>query len=353
MAAAVENAPAVWFKFRAGDKLTETDREIVVVIRKLAHFMDQLERLTQTRAVGWKVLFEVIRREVDKQASPVEQGRAAARILRAERQFGYPGAKLLGITGTGDIIRGNLRALGVRVVETPLQHSQLEGCSFYVGAPGEEKPCIFANTYKQTWFRRNVVLMHELAHAIFDIDTNAASVDFTGEGERRQLEELRAQAFAQEALIPREVLAHIGATQGLRWESLSARDLATLVAYSQVEQRTVVRASVDANLVPAELAEAYCRYEIHDELQALTDRALSTREFIEKAQIDRTAIIPAEDRTTTIPSRALRLPLPYVARVIELAQGQLISIGKAAQMLMVDRDTFDRRFGRFVREATA
>ena len=87
--ASMENAPAIWFKFRAGDKLIESDREIVVVIRRLGHYIDQLEDLTKNRSLSWQLLFELIRKEVDKQASPVEQGKIAAQILRTERQFGF------------------------------------------------------------------------------------------------------------------------------------------------------------------------------------------------------------------------------------------------------------------------
>src|SRR2546423_10884938 len=33
-------APSIWFKFRTGGKLTDADREIVMVVRKVGHFMD-------------------------------------------------------------------------------------------------------------------------------------------------------------------------------------------------------------------------------------------------------------------------------------------------------------------------
>ncbi len=57
---------------RSGGKLTDADREIVVVIRKLGHFMDELERLEETRYVRWKAVFETVRKEVSRQASPKE-----------------------------------------------------------------------------------------------------------------------------------------------------------------------------------------------------------------------------------------------------------------------------------------
>lgn len=347
----VENAPAIWFKFRDGEKLSESDREIVVVIRRLGHFIDQMEDLTASKSITWRLLFELIRKEGDRQASPIEQGRRAAHILRTERQFGFPTVTTRGISGTGDVFRENLRSIGIRIIETPLQKSLLEGCCFYVGSPGSEKPCLFANTYQQTWFRRNRVLMHELAHAIFDIETSAASLDFANEERRKGLEELRADAFAQEILVPGAVLNHIAQTKGLKWDHLSSYDIAVLVAHTQVEQRLVIKAAMENGFVDPAKAEAYMDADIHQELKALTQRALSTQEFIEARGFR--SLIPAEHRTTTVPSRALRLPLPYVCRVVQLAKENVISLGKAAQMLMIEKETLQERFGDRLAEVVA
>ena len=89
--------------------------------------------------------------------------------------------------------------------------------------------------------------------------------------------------------------------------------------------------------------------DIHQDLKSLTERALDTQEFTELRGA--TAVISAEARTTTIPGRALRLPLPYVCRVIELARDSSISMGKAAQMFMIDKKTLFERFGNKLEEA--
>jgi Zn-dependent peptidase ImmA (M78 family)/transcriptional regulator with XRE-family HTH domain len=353
----MENAPAIWFKFRSGDKLTEADRELVVVIRRLGHYMDELEELVGSHGVRWNLVFEGAKKGINKQASPIEQGKVAARFFRDAQGLGFPRKAPDGWVGVGDILRENIRSTGIRVVETPLPVSDktprthtrgesfwLEGCSFYVGAPGFERPCLFANTYKQTWFRRNMVLMHELAHAIFDIETSAAALDF-GDTDQRQFEELRAEAFAQESLVPREVLNHVAETNGLRWQALSVEDVALLVAATQVEQHTVLRAASDAGFVSRDLVERYSSYEIHERLRQVTERALTREEFVEARRISQKRILSSEHRTTTIPSRALRLPLPYVMKIIELAKNCEISFGKAAEMLMIDKDTLFDRFG--------
>src|SRR5436305_766618 len=44
--------PAIWFKFR-GDELA-SDREFVLLIRKLGHHLNELEDVTGRKSVGWK-----------------------------------------------------------------------------------------------------------------------------------------------------------------------------------------------------------------------------------------------------------------------------------------------------------
>ncbi len=348
----VDDAPAIWFRFREGDRLTDADRELVVVIRKLAHYMDEVEELGGSRGVAWEPVFEGARRVVSRQASPVEQGIAAARFVREVRQFGFCVYTQDGIKGTGDTLRGNLRSIGIRIVETPLPTSNLEGCSFFVGSPGSEKPCLFANTYKQTWFRRNAVLMHELAHAIFDIETSAASLDFDGHNDR-SFEEVRADAFAQEVLAPKSLLHHIARTQGLNWNHLTSKELALLVASVQAELRMVLAAALSAEFITIEQANEYQATDIHSELMALTERALSTDQFVESRRLYVGSIIPPENRTTTVPARAIRLPLPYVTQVLELARQSDVSYRKAAQLLMIEQDIFIARFGKLLEGSVA
>src|SRR5690348_7999691 len=49
--------PAIWYKFR-GPELSAADRECVVLIRQLGHFVNELEDVTKKRSVQWKTLFE-------------------------------------------------------------------------------------------------------------------------------------------------------------------------------------------------------------------------------------------------------------------------------------------------------
>jgi Zn-dependent peptidase ImmA (M78 family) len=333
--------PAVWFKFR-GEELTDADRECVVLIRQLGHYQSEIEEVTGRKAVGWKPLFEAIRQSVDAQASPSEQGRRAARLLRESTALSQCA------TGIGDVFRGNLRRLGILVIESPIQESRVEGCCFYVGAHPMERPCVFANSYRSRWFRRNVILMHEIAHAIFDAPSSGASLDFVNADERNEISEQRAQAFAQEALLPRESLNHIAQSLGIKWDAISPEGMAHLVAETHVEQNVVARAAVAAGFILPEDETGLRELDITSWLRQISDRILTTSEYLEKYGAREKQKMMLGKRTTTIPSRSLRLPVPYIRGVIDALQEKTISKGRAAELLMIDKYDLESRFGETV-----
>lgn len=328
--------PAIWFKFR-GPELVDADRECVVLIRQLGHYLNELESVTRNRSLQWKTLFESIRNATDLQAAPREQGRSAARMFREGTSLGH------GQRGSGEILRGLLRSLGVLVFETPLKESRMEGCSFYVGAQTASRPCVFANTHHVNWFRRNMVLMHEVGHAIFESAYEAASLDFLDKQAERDPLEMRAQAFAQECLAPKSVLMHVAQSNSIKWTNLSARSLARLVADTHVEQGTVVDAAVEEGLVHSEMAEELRRIDIAKDLHEISEHALSTEEYLERFGTDSEQWVGK--RTTTLSPRSLRLPVGYVNSVVDAYRNCQISSGKAAEYLLIDRSEFTERFG--------
>jgi Zn-dependent peptidase ImmA (M78 family) len=328
--------PAIWFKFR-GPELVNADRECVVLIRQLGHYLNELEAVTRNRSVQWKTLFESIRSATDLQAAPREQGRAAARMFREGTSLGH------GQKGGGEVLRGLLRSLGVLVFEASLKESRLEGCSFYVGAQAASRPCVFANTHHVSWFRRNIVLMHEVGHAIFDSAYMGASLDFLDREDTTEPLEMRAQAFAQECLVPKSVLVHVAQTNGIKWTNLSARSLARLVADTHAEQRTVVDAGVEAGLIAPEMAEELKRVDVSKEVHEFSPHALSTEEYLEL--IGSNAEEWIGKRTTTLSPRSLRLPVGYVMSVVDAYRSSQISSGKAAEYLLIDPSEFVQRFG--------
>ena len=333
----ISDAPALWYKLR-DSRLVQSDRESIVLIRNLGFFLAQLETVTNSRNVFWKALFEQIRATVNKQASPSDQGKLAAQLFRAARNLGH------GASGIGLAMRDNVRGAGLLIIESPLPRSSIEGSSFLVGEPGSEVPCLFANTYGSTWFRRNLVLMHELGHTIFDLDSEAVSLDYKEENAYLELHERRAQAFAEEMLIPAEVLNHVQSTTGFKWGNLQPHDLAVLVSRTEVEPRTVLNGAMAAGFIDYSLCEKYASYDIWADLKQLTPRALDTKEFLRQT-IGEHAVWPANKRTTSISSVRLRLPVSYVKKVLTAAREEYISIRKAAEMLMIDKDALLDRFG--------
>lgn len=327
--------PQIWYKFR-GPQLTESDREYVILVRQVGHFLNELEEVTRQKSTQWKSLFETIRTTVDIQAPPAEQGKAAARILRVSTSLGH------GATGCGDVLRGMLRSWGILIMETPLPESRIEGCSFYVGSANAIRPCAFANTHHTTWFRRNAILMHELGHAIFEPFTGA-TLDLIAPDPPDEAVELRAQAFAQEALIPKDVLLHAAQSIGVKWANVSEKTLAQLVANTHVEQRMVTAAAGDAEFISLDQKNELNRMDISSALKQFSDHALTTEEYLHKTGEDSADWIGK--RTTTLSPKSLRLPIGYINSVVDAYKNRQISPAKAAEYLIIEEHEFFNRFG--------
>ena len=338
-AAEVDITPQIWFKFR-GKGLVEADRESVVLLRLMGHYLNELEEVTRQKSVQWKTVFETIRGTVDIQAPVKEQGKFAARIFRQSTSLGH------GATGAGEVLRGLLRAIGVLAVEIPIIESIVEGCSFYVGGAASPRPCVFANSHHSTWFRRNVILMHELGHAIFEPFTGA-TLDLVNAPADEDIE-IRAQSFAQEALVPREVLLHATQSLGCKWNALNADTLANLVALTHVEPRTLLNAAREADFLDVAQAEELKHIDISSSLRKVSEHALTTEEYLEKTGTTEHEWIGK--RTTTLTALPIRLPIGYVNAVVEACQSRQISPSKAAAYLMIEEDEFLQRFGDIYQE---
>lgn len=327
--------PQIWFKFR-GPAFTAVDRDFVLIARQLGHYLNEVEEVTGRRSVAWKNLFQSIRGEIDLQAPPREQGKAAARLFRAATALGH------GATGVGDVLRGLLRNLGILLLETPVVESKIEGCSFLVGSTSAARPCILVNSHRTTWFRRNAILLHEVGHAIFE-PYLGASLDLIGDMDAATDIEIRAQGFAQEVLVPKEVLTHAAQSRGIKWQTICAEELAQIVAATHAEQNVVVDAAIEAGFIGADDAQALKRSDIAAHLRRQTAHALTTDEYLKQRGGD-----PAEwigKRKTTQAPRAVRLPVGYVNLIVEAYQSKQISPSKAAEYLMVTDREFLDRFG--------
>ena len=184
--------------------------------------------------------------------------------------------------------------------------------------------------------------MHEVGHAIFE-HLSGASLDFSDAGDAHDSIELRAQAFAQESLIPKEVLFHAAQSRGIKWSALNEYALACLVADTHVEQKMVISAAVDAGFIEAEREDQLNRLDIHADLLKLSEHALSTEQFLERHSEHGSGWIGK--RTTTLSTKAIRLPIGYVNAVVEAYKNRQISPAKAAEYLIIDEQEFTDRFG--------
>jgi Zn-dependent peptidase ImmA (M78 family) len=284
---------------------------------------------------------------VDRSAPPAVQGRDAAVNFRAAANLEH------GKTGIGELIRPRLRQVGAVVIESPVPKSSLEGCCFSIGREGDLRPCVFANTFKSTWFRRNETLLHEVCHAIFDLENDPVSLDFRERPKTAtDLSEVRARAFAQECLVPRTVLVHYTNQFGVQWQCLTPQDTAKLIAAIHVEQTTLLRAAYDGGFISEDQRQKYLAYDCSSALREMSYHAWTTREFL-REQAGESPKWIAQNRGTTVGTRSLRLPAGYVKQVIDTLNIGEISIGKAAELLMMDRYTFAERFGDLIEPVAA
>lgn len=338
-----DSVPAIWFRLRH-ENVTEADRTYVALIRRLAFLYDQFEQAMQTPSVLWETIFQGVRNATPETSSPREQGKRAAQVFRTTTGLQH------GARGIGEVFRGNLRQMGILVVETPLPASKIEGCSFVVASPLTQpgkRPCIFANTHANTWFRRNFVLLHEVCHLIFDDRSTGLSIDFADTNVAHDVAEERADAFAQEMLVPTVVLKNEAQRNGIHWDSLDAEGLARLVAETHAEQRVVLRAARSEGLIEDEQYKRLLDASIAPTLSQMSERALTSIQYFKRFPEQKATL---ENRKTTIPSVTLRLPASYVKAVTEAAKLGTVSVGKAAEFLMIDRRTFATRFPDFVPE---
>jgi Zn-dependent peptidase ImmA (M78 family) len=246
-----------------------------------------------------------------------------------------------GQSGLGEVLRSFVRASGILLIESPLPKSDVEGSAFNVGLD-EQIPSLFANTYKSTWFRRNLVLSHELGHAVFDLQNDPFHADFR-DVPCSEMEEIRANAFARELMIPRSVLIHLANSFGLNWAALSEVDLARLVAEAHVELREVLGAAREYGLIDEEFEQRYSAASIAQPLRELCPHSLTTDEYLRTLD-SKDPVWAAKNRTVWIGGNRLRLPAGYVGRVLKAVESGKVTEGKAAELLLMDRYTFRDRF---------
>ncbi len=335
-------AGSIWFKLREENKVNKADLEMIGITRKLCFRIGQFFALQGLQSDAFSLIFEQARAESAAGRSPEVQGRLAARFIR--KAFGWAH----GNTGIGDAIRPNLRQKGIVVVESAFRDAVVEGCSFLTEGPVSQMVCLFVNVYGVTWFRRNAVLLHEMCHAIFDLgQREALAIDYRAENEGDQAE-LRAQAFARECLVPKEVLAHYKNQIGFDWMALTPRALAQLIAGCHAPQQMILKAALDYGLIDYDNFVSYSQYECAALLEEFTTHGLTTKEYAERLPLDDKRKWVLADRTVRFGDRKLLLPSNYVGSVITSVNAGGITVGKAAELTLMSIYDFRSRFASFI-----
>jgi Zn-dependent peptidase ImmA (M78 family) len=336
-----ELAPAIWYKLRTQGQ-NPADLQFVGLIRKLCFNVSELQSLLNQSTMIWETVSNAVRSQIDQSGPIAVQARKAAEIFRAQFHWQQ------GQGGIGDLIRPNLRRSGLVIVESPVADSQIEGCSFRVKAE-RDIACVFSNSYQSTWFRRNFVILHEVCHSIFDLEGDPVSIDYQGVV-TDELKERRANLFAQECLVPRSVLIHAASKFGIDWAHLTPEKLARLVADCHVEQRLLLRATVDAKLISIDEYDQYAAFECAPFLREFSTHALSTREFFQTRPKEEHPWL-FQNRLVKVGNRSILLPAGYLKTILDLLNEGRITTAKAAELTMMDRYTFQERFESMISEA--
>jgi Zn-dependent peptidase ImmA (M78 family) len=183
--------------------------------------------------------------------------------------------------------------------------------------------------------------LHEFAHVIFDLESDQVAIDYK-DVRKSSLEEIRAEAFAQEALVPQEVLVQVSSRYGLNWKSLSEAGLAKIAAATHAEPKLILKAAKECGWIDEDQWLAYTMYSCESELKEASEHALSTEEYLHTL-----AELPpwiASNRQARVGKISVVLPVNYVKRVLEAWEARRIADGKAAEMLFIDKAEFKRRF---------
>lgn len=330
--------PLLWRKARE-EGVSEHGLKAIAVTRLLVARYDEVASLLENRVDTYRLLFEEIRQHVDLQDSPEDQGRAAADAFL--RLTGLD----QGAVGIGEVLRGALRSRGLLVIETPVNDRKLEGFCVPVGTAPNARPCLLANSYRTTWFRRNYVILHELAHAIFDLPSATAvfDVDTANPNSTTRIAEERADAFALHALLPQRLMVAYE-NRGLRLATLDEAGLARFIAGTHAEQRLIVRAALRYGLLTQEQADRLGSMRIsRAELSRVTYHAVGLSD-LPADKLSDPRVREWESRKTTFPIKGIRLPIAFVRMVLRALAEERISTGKAAELLMVTTEDLAARY---------
>lgn len=204
----------------------------------------------------------------------------------------------------------DLRRIGIHVFRRKLENSSISG--LFVNHPVAGR-CILVN-YDEDVYRQRFTAAHETGHALFD-EGAGFNVSFEDD-DRRQLVEVRANAFASHYLLPREVLRR-NIPPTAHWDDDQVRNVCHQL---QVNAQTLAIALEGADIVTEEQSR-----------------------FIRSVRMPRDAKIdpelPGELSAKSLERRKRMLQRGlsshYVGLCFDAYSQQLVTRGRVAEMLLV------------------
>ena len=230
-------------------------------------------------------------------------GKEAAESLR--RHLGYAENEV------SMNIYNDMRRIGIRVFRRKLENSNISG--LYIKHPVAGR-CVLIN-YSEDIYRQRFTAAHETAHTILDAEEDVL-VSFAWD--KKDLKEVRANAFASAYLIPPEVLVKV--PESRNWTTEKAIEWAN-------------RFKVSTQALAIALSESRL---ITDTVYAQISKVKVPKEHKEDPELPES--LPARSKERKMLLLEHGLSDHYVSLCFEAYREQLVSASRLVEMLLLETD---------------
>jgi len=208
-------------------------------------------------------------------------------------------------------IYNDMRRIGIRVFRRKLENSNISG--LYIKHPVAGR-CVLIN-YSEDIYRQRFTAAHETAHTILDAEEDVL-VSFAWD--KKDLKEVRANAFASAYLIPPEVLVKV--PESRNWTTEKAIEWAN-------------RFKVSTQALAIALSESRL---ITDTVYAQISKVKVPKEHKEDPELPES--LPARSKERKMLLLEHGLSDHYVSLCFEAYREQLVSASRLVEMLLLETD---------------
>ena len=248
--------------------------------------------------------------------------RVGVEAKRERARFG------LGDAPIGERLYGLLDMVGLPVYRASLESPNISG--LLVSHP-EADHVMFVNSAQYRW-RQVFTAAHEYAHLLFDrsVQPVACRIFSPKAQDASEGEESFMNAFASEFLMPQEGIVNLLVTMGAASDRIQAEDVVHLQRHFGVSFQAMLHRLHHLRLLPRDQMERMKAEVRPVHLAARMGYSVDPDEFGEK-------------RESSLDDK---YPSSYIQMVLEAFEQDLISSGRAAEMLGLDLWAFDRFYRR-------